>query len=286
MLVGQVFTQTAFRGDKKTKKTVVKMDKKYELIEMLAKNDLSSIFDSLYELLKNDLNKGNSFQSNFLDILIATSSKYHKLSIEKHLGVITRDDEELELAKIRQSLLFIVNQIPENYFKNKLNEYKPSNMDTQVYNNNINFKNTIIAGLGVGEIKIGMGEKAIISILGSKYEKTNFRKGKEFHLCYYSKGISIAFKNNSVEAIFLYSGLVLDSEVEEFSRFACQTDNGITMDSDFNVIIDKFGKPLDGRGIWSPSSNQIEWIAYDGIAFTFIPQSGKIYCITISKNQL
>ncbi|MGD1840974.1 MAG: hypothetical protein ACFB0B_08780 [Thermonemataceae bacterium] len=145
----------------------------------------------------------------------------------------------------------------------------------------MNERNEVKIGVGAGGVLLGMNADEVISTLGNDYQKESFEEEKLFYLSYYKQGIAVAFTNNLVDVIFLYSGLVGGYETGQFQRFECQIAPSITMDATYEEVIDVFGQPLK-EGDLSGADIPSKWLHYEGIGFNFVIESGQIIYISIS----
>ena len=160
---------------------------KQTLQNWLAKDDLKSVLNGLYTLAKKYDNE------QILGDVIIQSGRIQSLEDKRKAGTISLNDDHIESAKIRQALLCILNELPEDWSEMDVRTYR-SITKTDLISNWKKLITIFIAGIALLII--------IVKISGYNLEAILERKDKiEFPTEQIKKRTKVSTTGNKSPAI-------------------------------------------------------------------------------------
>jgi len=191
---------------------------KNKLLELIAKNKLNEVLDELFKSLK---------QSGNIDEIVILSSRFHELKEQINTGTIDNRDKDLELNKIRKSVLSIIKEIDELNLKEheQISSKNKNPFLILPFGFEIGItKEEDIRNIGFKENKEYSGEKSLFNLKDKLYAYTNKGSGKLITLKIWNmpkSWISSGIKNNLDKTKFssILSSMNINYSEEDFDTF-------------------------------------------------------------------
>lgn len=106
------------------------MEEKLYIKDLIAKNKIEPAFDHLHQYLENGVRQGTStkFRTAFNSMIIF-KGRFLSLKEEKRIGIISSENENLELNQLRNNFLNLVDDLPNSLFKSETTSNSRSDIE-------------------------------------------------------------------------------------------------------------------------------------------------------------
>ena len=139
----------------------------------------------------------------------------------------------------------------------------------------------IFAGIGVGHIRLGIGQDVVERLMGACEGERTFDDGTLFRN-FYTLGTSFKFRDGRLTHVFFYSDRKGGYETGEYRKHSGVTTEGVSLDSAPEQVFSAYGQPRE-RGDMTMAPVPSYWLRFSGIGFDFISETHEMIYMSVGR---